>query len=291
MSRKKWPVAVTALLLLLVVAAGCSHKAAPQAAQSVVVAPPVATAASIGNLSGALKIAAPVSAQALSTQLTDAFEQLEPQVKISVVSGPAVSGIREVEAGTADIGAVTRVLTAQEQSTVKATLVAMDGVVVIVHPSNGVTGLTIDQAKGIFDGRITNWQAVGGSNSAIDLFTRERGAGARSMIQDKIMGSEQISPTAGMQTSTASIRDAVAGDPGAIGFISLGELDQSVKALAIQGVMPNMQTVSNGSYAISRPILFLTRGEPQGLINAFINYALSPAGQSIVAGMKLINVK
>ena len=106
--------------------------------------------------------------------MANAFEKLYPNVKISVVSGNAGSGIRAVQTGGADIGAVTRALTAQEQSTVKATLIAMDGVVIIVHPSNGVAGLTLDQAKGIFDGQITNWQDVGGSNSAIDLFTRER---------------------------------------------------------------------------------------------------------------------
>jgi phosphate transport system substrate-binding protein len=281
--RKKWLGTVAVSLLLLAAVAGCGHKAGPQAASSAV--------APIDNLSGALKIAAPVSAQALSAQLADAFEKLHPQVKISVASGPAVSGIREIQTGTADIGAVTRALTDQEQSTVKATLIAMDGVVIIVHPSNGVTGLTLDQAKGIFDGRITNWQNVGGSNSTIDLFTRERGAGTRSMIQDKVMGSDKISPGAGIQTSTEGIRDAVAGDNGAIGYISLGELDQSVKALAIQGVMPNMQTVYNGSYGISRPILYVTKGDPQGLTKAFIDYVLSPAGQSIIAGMKLINVK
>ncbi len=287
MSSKKWLGTAAVLLLLLAAASGCSHKAGPQAASSVV----SSAAAPIDNLSGTLKIAAPISAQALSAQLADAFEKLHPHVTISVVSGPAVSGTREIQNGTADIGAVTRELTGQEKSTVTATLIAMDGVVIIVHPSNGVAGLTLDQAKGIFDGQITNWQDVGGSNSVIDLFTRERGAGARSMIQDKVMGSDQISPEAGVQTSTEAIRDTVAGDPAAIGYISLDDLDQSVKALAIQGVLPNLQTISDGSYAISRPVLYLTKGDPQGLAKAFIDYVLSPGGQSVVAGMKLVKVK
>ena len=220
MSIKKWLWAA-AILLLLPAASGCGHKPQPQAG-------PVA--APIVNLSGRLKIAAPVSAQALSEQLANGFEKLYPNVAISVISGNAGSGIRAVQAGDAEIGAVTRALNGQEQSSVKATLIAMDGVVIIVHPSNKVGGLTLDQAKAIFDGRITNWQDVGGSNSAIDLFTRER-RGSRSMIQDQVMGSDQISPQAGVQTSTESIRDSVAGDPGAIGYISLSDLDQSVKPL------------------------------------------------------------
>ena len=104
------------------------------------------------------------------------------------------------------------------------------------------------------------------------------------------MGSDQISPQAGIQTSTEDIRDSVAGDPSAIGYISLGDLDQSVKALSIQGVLPGMQTISNGSYGISRPVLYLTKGDPQGIIKAFIDYVLSPGGQSIISGMKLIKV-
>jgi phosphate transport system substrate-binding protein len=243
------------------------------------------------SLSGNLKIAGSTSIQPLSTQLANAFMQKYPNVKVTVVGGSTSSGLEFAQNGSADIGAVSRVLTAAEMSTYKNYLIALEGVVIIVNPSNKVASLTMDQARQIFDGQITNWQDVGGGNATINLFIRERGASARAVFQDILMGSDSFSPSAGIQTSTEAIGDSVAGDPDAIGFISLGDLDQSVKALALQGVQPSMQTVFNGAYKISRPFFYVTKDEPQGLTKAFIDFVLSPEGQAVVADAKLVKAQ
>ena len=288
MYRMKWLGVVVVLLLVLGMIAGCKPKAVVQQAQPQA---PIATTAPVDNLSGKLKIAGSTSVQALSTQLADAFMKKHPRVEIDVVGGSLNSGIKAVQDGAADIGAVPRVLTAQEMSTYKNYVIALQGVVIIVHPSNRVSSLTPDQARQIFAGQITNWQDVGGSGAVINLFTRERGSGTRSILQGIIMDKDKISTNAGIQNSTENIRSSVAGDPTAIGYLSLGDLNQSVKALTIQGVQPNRQTVFNGSYKISRPYFYLTKDEPQGLTKVFIDFVLSPEGQAIVANMKFVTVR
>jgi len=283
----KWLGIVVVVLLVLVMAAGCRPKAAQQAQSEA----PASATTPVDTLSGPLKIGGSTSVQALNTELADAFMKKHPAVKIQVVGGSLNSGINAVQNGTADIGAVPRVLTAQEMSACKNYVIALEGVIIIVNPANRVSGLTLDQARQIFDGQITNWQAVGGGAANIDLFTRERGSGARSILQDVVMGQDKISSNAGIQNTTEAIRAAVAQDPAAIGYISLGDLNNSVKALSILGVRPTMQTVFNASYKISRPYFYITKDEPQGLTKAFIDFVLSPEGQAVVAGMKFVTVR
>ncbi len=289
----KWLGVAVVALLVLGMAAGCRPKAAQQAqtAQQAQSQAPISTAAPVDTLSGTLKIGGSTSVQALNTELAGAFMKKHPGVKVQVVGGSLDSGITAVQKGTADIGAVPRVLTAQEMSAFKNYVIALEGVVIIVNPANGVSGLTMDQARQVFDGQITNWQAVGGGAAAIDLFTRERGSGTRSILQGIVMGQDKISSTAGIQNSTEAIRAAVAGDHGGIGYISLGDLNSSVKALSIQGVRPSRQTVFNASYKISRPYFYITKDDPQGLTKAFIDFVLSPEGQAVVAKMKFVTSK
>ncbi len=297
MSRKKWLGAAIGvgcvLLLMVVIIAGCrpnAPSAQPQAPLTPATPATTAVSPAVDNLSGNLKIAGSTSMQPLSTELANAFMQKYPNVKVTVVGGSTDSGLKFAQDGTADIGAVSRVLTAAEMSTYKNYLIAMEGVVIIVHPSNKVAALTMDQARQIFDGQITNWQDVGGSSGTIDVYTRERGAGNRAVFQDILMGNDQFSTGAGIQTSAEAMRSSVAVDPNAIGFISLGDLDQSVKALALEGVQPSTQTVFNGSYKISRPFFYVTKDEPQGLAEAFINFVLNKDGQAVVAATKLVPV-
>ena len=196
------------LSLVVVVIAGCRsnvQSAQPQALTTTgttAVTTAITTAAPPVSLSGNLKIAGSTSIQPLSTQLANAFMQKYPNVKVTVVGGSTGSGLEFAQNGSADIGAVSRVLTAAEMSTYKNYLIAMEGVVIIVNPSNKVASLTMDQARQIFDGQITNWQDVGGGNATIDLFIRERGASARAVFQDILMSSDSFSTSAGIQTST-----------------------------------------------------------------------------------------
>jgi phosphate transport system substrate-binding protein len=284
---------VLSIVVVVITRSGSKVPSAqPQALTATGTTTTITTAAPlVDNLSGDLKIAGSTSMQPLSTQLASAFMKKHPNVKITVVGGSTGSGLGFAQDGSADIGAVSRVLTAAEMSAYRNYVIAMEGVVIIANPSNKVASLTMDQARQIFDGQIVNWQDVGGGNATIDLFTRERGAGARAVFQDILMRKDSFSTSAGIQTSTEAMRSTVAGDPNAIGFISLGDLDQSVRALALQGVQPSMQTVFNGAYKISRPFFYVTKDEPQGLTKAFIDFVLSPEGQAVVEDAKLVKAQ
>lgn len=242
------------------------------------------------GLRGSLSIAGSTSMQPLSEELAVAFMKKNPDVTVNVAGGGSSAGIKAAQEGTADIGASSRELKPEEKGTVEETVIAKDGIAIIVHSSNQVAELTSDQVRKIFAGEITNWKDVGGRNAAINLFTREDGSGTRGAFEEIVMQDKKISVKAGVQNSTGAIRTAVAGDENGIGYISLGALNDSVKALAIDGVEPSKETVLNGTYKISRPFLYLTKGKPEGLTKAFIDFVLSPEGQNIV-GLEFIPVK
>ena len=193
--------------------------------------------------------------------------------------------------GTAEIGASSRDLKSEEIGALNKTLIARDGIAVVVHPQNSVNELTIEQARKIFAGEITNWKDVGGKSAAINLFTREEGSGTRDAFQEMVMGKDKkISSKAGVLNATGALRTAVAGDVNGIGYISLGSLNKSVKALKIDGVEATEATILDETYKIARPFLYLTKGEPEGIVKAYIDFVLSPEGQKIAAG-KFIPVK
>ncbi|MBN1367959.1 MAG: substrate-binding domain-containing protein, partial [Dehalococcoidales bacterium] len=121
------------------------------------------------------------------------------------------------------------------------------------------------------------------SNSTITVVAREEGSGTRGAFEEMVMGEAVISATAILQPSNGALRTTVAGDPNAIGFLSFGYIDSSVKALSIDGVAATVQNAKNGTYPIVRPLLLLTKGEQQGIVKEFINFCLGPEGQAIVA--------
>jgi len=135
----------------------------------------------------------------------------------------------------------------------------------------------------IFAGEITNWSQVGGEDKGINIFAREEGSGTRDAFEEIVMGESLIAAGALLQPSNGAIKTAVTGDPGAIGFISFGYVDDSVRTLNIDGVDATIDNVKSGNYPISRPLLLLTMGEPTGNVKKFIDYCLGPEGQEIVA--------
>ena len=155
----------------------------------------------------------------------------------------------------------------------------------MVNNANSVSDLTTNQTKEIFGGNITNWNSVGGSSGTINVITREEGSGTRDAFISLVMGGKNgtaILKTAIVQSSTEAVKQSVKGDPNAIGYISLADLSGDVKAVKINGVTPSEQTVSDGTYKIQRPFLFLTKGPAKGATLDFINWVLSPEGQAIV---------
>lgn len=237
------------------------------------------------KLSGSINIAGSTSVQPLSEELGQIFMEANPDVKINVAGGGSGAGIKAAQEGTADIGASSRELKDEEKDTVHEITIAKDGIAVIVNPANEITGLTMEDVKKIFLGEVKNWKEVGGKDAPITVITREDGSGTRGAFEEIVLGGEPTFAQAAVQNSTGAVKTAVAADPNAIGYASMGAVKdaQDVKAVNIEGVEATEENVKAGAYKISRPFLYLTKGEPQGVVKAFIDWVLSDEGQSIVA--------
>lgn len=232
-----------------------------------------------------INIAGSTSVQPVAEKLAQAYMQKHPNVKITVQGGGSAVGLKSVEDGTANIGTYSSNLSGNDSEGITSYQIAKDGIVVVVNNQNSINDLTANQTKEIFSGNITNWNSVGGTSGTINVVTREDGSGTRDAFISLIMGGKNgtnISKTAVVQSSTEAIKQSVKGDPNAIGYISLADLNGDVKAVKINGVTPSEETVSNGTYQIQRPFLFLTKGQAKGATLDFINWCLGPEGQAIV---------
>ncbi|BDH80088.1 MAG TPA: phosphate ABC transporter substrate-binding protein [Methanothermobacter sp.] len=238
-----------------------------------------------------IDIVGSTSVQPVAEKLANEYMKKHPDVKITVQGGGSSVGITQAQQGTADIGTSSKELKEDEKKGLKTYLIGRDGIVVIVNKQNNIQGLTTDQIKDIFSGKIRNWKEVGGPDAPITVITREEGSGTRKAFEEIVMKDAKIRKDAIVESSTEAVKQAVKQDPNAIGFISLTNLDDTVKALEIDGVIPSEETVADGSYKLQRPFLFLTKGEPTGVVKDFIDWVLSPEGQAIVKSEKVVPVK
>ncbi|MEN3003435.1 phosphate ABC transporter substrate-binding protein [Dehalobacterium formicoaceticum] len=237
-----------------------------------------------GALSGRLQLAGSTSVQPLAEELAAAFMEKNPDVKIDVQGGGSSAGVKAAADGVADLGMASRELKDEEKTSVQATVIAKDGIAVVVNTGNAVSDLTMDQVKGIFSGEISNWDQVGGASAPIVVINREEGSGTRGAFEELVLGEEvKFIESAAIQNSTGAVRTAVSSDANAIGYISMGSLDDSVKALKVDGVDATEDNVIAGTYKISRPFNFLSKGEPTELAKTFIDWILSAEGQEVVA--------
>jgi phosphate transport system substrate-binding protein len=280
-SRKLRTTALIAALLLVFVIGGCSNSPAPAPQQ------PAAPA----ELAGTIQMAGSTSVQPLSEELAKAFMAKNTKVRINIAGGGSGAGIKAAQDGTAGIGASSRELKAEEASTVKAEVIAWDGIAVVVHKDNAIADLTVENIKKIFAGEITDWKDLGGAAGTIHVFSREEGSGTRGAFEELVMGGTPVTDKAGVQTSTGAIRTAVAGDVNGIGYISLGGLNADVKAVKVEGVAATIDNVKSQTYKIYRPFLYLTKNGPEDLVKAYYDFVLGGEGQEIVASNGFITVK
>ena len=231
-----------------------------------------------GRRGSVVIVSGSTSVQPYAEILAEDYALLRPDKIIDVQGGGSSAGIMAVISGAADIGMSSRALKESEQGVWSAEI-AKDGLAVIVHPSNPIEGLTLEQVRAIYTASLGNWSELGGRAGEIHVIAREEGSGTRSAFEDLVMADERITPRAIVQASNGSVRQLVSNDPRAIGFISLGLVDETVKALALDGVPATWENVMNASYALYRPFLFITAQEPEGLAKEFIDYILSPRGQ------------
>jgi phosphate transport system substrate-binding protein len=168
--------------------------------------------------------------------------------------------------------------------------IARDAIAIIVHPTNPMNDLSLVQVREIFSGKIRNWKQTGGNPHPIVLVTREEGSGTREAFQKFVMEKEEVSFDALVQDSNGAIRQVVSSDPNAIGYISLGLVNDKVKALKISGVEPDQANIENGRYTLVRPFLFVFKGEPRGEAKSYLEFVLSREAQEILRKEGLVPV-
>ena len=242
------------------------------------------TSAAPAVLSGTVSTDGSTSMEKVIGALSEAF--MEANSKATVTYNPTGSGtgIQAVQEGRCDIGLSSRALKDEEKASgLQETVLAYDGIAMIVNPANPVEDLTLEQIADIYTGKITNWSELGGSDSEIVLIGREAGSGTRSGFEE-IVEVKDLCQYRQELSSTGDVIATVAQNPGAIGYASLASVKDTVKAVKVGGVTPSEETVKDGTYAIQRPFVLVTK---EGVTlsetaQAFFNYAVSKDANAVV---------
>jgi len=238
---------------------------------------------------GGLSVVGSTSVEPFAEALAEEYMSHHSGEKIFVQGGGSSAGIQAVRTGSAEIGMSSRNLMDSEKDLIAVPII-YDAIAVIVHRANPLDDLTLDQIRRIFAREVTRWSQLGGMDRAITLVTREEGSGTREAFQNLIMGKREISLGALVQDSNGAIRQVVADDRNAIGYISLGLVNDRVKALKIGGIEATVESIHHRRYKIVRPFLFVFKSGPQGLAKDFLDYILSPAGQKLLVQEGLISM-
>jgi len=224
--------------------------------------------------------------QPLVEELAQAYAERHKQVTIAVEGRGSLLGIELVRQGEVDVGMTSgkepEDTLAVSTSKLWSTPIALDGIAIVVHPQNQVEGLTMLQLKDVFFGRIWDWKDVRGQSGEIVVVSREDGSGTRAVFEELVMQGKRVTPTAVVMPSSRAVVEYVAEHPEAIGYVSMGYLSPEVKVLEIEEAAPTPDSVRQGSYHLLCPLFLVTRQEPTGAIKGFIDFVLSPTGQSIV---------
>lgn len=241
-------------------------------------------------LKGTINIAGSTSVQPLAEELAQGFMTNNKGVKIFVQGGGSSAGIKSALTGTADIGTSSRELKPEEVG-LHETVIAKDGIAIVVNKSNSVTDLSLEQLQKIYTGEYTNWKQVGGPDLKIVVVNREAGSGTRGAFEELVLNKLTNTNNCLVQASTGAVQQTVSVTKEAIGYISLGSLDEkAVKTLTIENIACTETNIIAKKYKIQRPFLMLTKGAPSGNVKAFLDWVLTPAGQKIV-GKEFIPVK
>jgi len=246
------------------------------------------------GLSGTLTLSGSTTLQPIAQEAADQFMKDNTSANVTVQGGGSSVGITQVSEGTVNIGDSSRELKDEEKNLgLVDHKVAFDVIVVIANPGVSVSNLTTDQVKGIFTGSITNWSQVGGTDGTITVVTRDSASGTREMFDEKALGSTKDKPVSLVSgaieaNSNGVMRQKVASTKGAIGYISYGYLDKSVKPLQLNGVTGNLQTGLDKTYPLSRYLHMFTKGEATGLTKAYIDFVLSPDFQNTTVSKEYI---
>lgn len=232
----------------------------------------------------------------LGQRWAEAYMAAHPGAVIQVTGGGSGTGIAALINGTTDICQSSRPMKDDEKRQLQAKYgtppheieVAKDGLTIFLHESNPVTELSLAQIKDIYTGKVTNWKDVGGSNAPITVYGRENSSGTYEYFKEHVLGGDDFAPAVQTLPGTAAVVNAVARDANGIGYGGAA-YGKGIKQCAVKpadggsGVMPTAENVRSGSYPISRDLYYYLRSAPQGLAKEFIDFVLSPQGQSLVS--------
>jgi phosphate transport system substrate-binding protein len=242
-----------------------------------------------------ISVAGSTTVQPLAELFAEAYMAMHPDVKIDVQGGGSSTGVKSAGQDTTDIGNASREIKDSEMEEYPDLVVhtiAYDGIAPVAHPDVPVDDLTLEQVRDIFAGNITNWSELGGPDENIIVVSREEGSGTRAAFEDLVMGDDAlIVDTAILQPSNGAVRTTVSTTPFSIGYLSFGYLDDSVKALQVNGVEPTVANVVGGDYPVFRPLNMVTNGEATGVVKDWLDYILGSEGQQIVADEGYIPVE
>ena len=255
---------LTCLLLVLALAA-CAQRpaAAPQTVR--------------------LRIAGSSSMAPLLTELAEAYCQAHPDVSIEVRAGGSAAGLQALRAGKAELAAVTGAPLGHDETDVQAIPIARDGLTLVIHPDNPLRELSILQARSLYRGETPDWAALGGLAEEPVILSREEGSGDRTTFEAMVMGSDRVTLNAVVMPSAQAVVDYVAGHRNAVGYTSSALLSDNVRALAIEGILPDAASVRSGAYPLTRLVYLYAPEQVSPASQAFVDFVLGPTGQAIVA--------
>jgi phosphate transport system substrate-binding protein len=219
----------------------------------------------------------------------EAYMKKNPNVNISISGGGSGNGIKALIDKTTQIAMSSREMKKEEIELAKSKAVtpvehkvAIDALTPIVHLSNPVANLTIEQLSLIYQGKIRNWKEVGGKDLQIVVISRDTSSGTYESWQEKILHKEKVTPRAQLQASSGAVEQAVSKNRFAIGYVGIGYVSKNVKALTVNGIIANDKNALNGTFPIARPLYYYTDGQPKGAVAEYIKFVIGPEGQKIV---------
>ena len=279
---------------IVAAATGCSGTATSSVAGTSSAAGTSASEASstaAEELSGTLSMNGSTSMEKVIKAVNGAFMEKNKGVTVNLNLTGSGTGIQEASEGKCDIGNSSRKLKDEEAEKLDATVVGLDGIALVVNPANKLEDITLQDLAKVYSGEITNWKELGGDDKAIVVIGREDGSGTRDGFESIVMGDKEPKYAQELE-STGSVINAVATTDGAIGYASLANVDETVKALKVGGVEATEENVKSGAYKVQRPFICATlKGSDNKLVKAYIDFILSEEGQALVLAQGAVPVK
>lgn len=259
---------------------------------------PVVLLTTSAVFAGQISINGSTTVLPIAQKAAEAYMKEHPDTTISISGGGSGNGIKALIDRTTDIANSSRAMKNEEIEKAKTNggnpvefVVAYDCIVPVVHPSNPITNITVDQLKAMYKGEMKNWKDIGGTDKPVVIISRDTSSGTYEVWEEKVMKKERVFPGALLQASNGAIVQAVSKNPNAIGYIGLGYMDSSVKMLSVNGITGSKETTLNKTFPVSRPLYMYTPVKPAGDVKKFVEFVISNKGQKLVEEEGFIPLK